>query len=950
MSREHPDFIGRARAEGLRYGEDAWVFLRELGQNARDAKASSIDIRTAEHEGLEKLVFSDDGGGMTFEHARRYLFRLYASSKDDDPHSAGCYGVGFWSVLRFAPDLIEVHSVCGKESWAVELNGDLEHSRRISCNRRGQGTSVVLRRQSRTGPSLAGLVASAVSRYLAHLRTAGRRARPLPVSLDGRPMQRPFWLEGSCALAFKDGPVEGVVGFGERPSYVLYARGLPVKKGDYIDELEGRIRKRRPHDEREGTCPVFLLCGNDLDVDLTRMTVVRDQRLDELLRTARRRFDELIRRMIDKTVGRSPLGRLWDGLTGAWRSLSAVPRWTRWALVVPGLLCLGWLLGLLAFVAGPKTGVAAGGRVVWTSSRAAGAMQEAAATGRQILQPVFKPQSFERIEVGTVNTPAAEPGWALEYRPPRPLLFRIAAFEDFDLYKGFLSQGSGRDWRPPVKRQAGKETIDISLAIQGRPGGWLIPVPTGYEALAGGARIGQRQIEIEFSREGLLKAWIPADMESGDGMLRLDYRVVPSRRQIEGGAAGTGADEWANWPPEIEEILEQASELPLPERIDRLTAMIQRIVGYDRSRETALAYAASRQTEWVRKVLEIGYGDCDVVNGLLALALRETGVPARLAVGLVGHDGRVLPGTHAWVEIEDQGLRAIDATVGMPERSGHVPKAAAAAASSHVSPARGQRLLVTAISAGAFLLLVATIILIYARNSTRKLRITKSALGQRELLANLAMDAVRRPQAWRDIRGLWQRRFIPCLGGKHVSLQKIAKLGRQGRLFVGEKDGQLASQAANRGALVLDESDEAFRDLYPLLPNARYLEEIERYKPLPPGSGPAWELLAEVDDFLVRTRAGARCRATGGLSDRLYRDIDLSPIRPRSTSGWFRRFLAVNLEHALWQALAGVYKTSPRLAVCMAADRLALNSWLLADQAARLRRLAVRRTLDGRRR
>ena len=42
--------------------------------------------------------------------------------------------------------------------------------------------------------------------------------------------------------------------------------------------------------EREGVAPVYLLNGNNLEVVLSRQTVVRDHALKELIRVARARF------------------------------------------------------------------------------------------------------------------------------------------------------------------------------------------------------------------------------------------------------------------------------------------------------------------------------------------------------------------------------------------------------------------------------------------------------------------------------------------------------------------------------------------------------------------------------------------------------------------------------------------------------------------------------------
>ena len=86
------------------YGEDPWFFIRELAQNARDAGADRVEISTWWTErGHEVFRFTDDGTGMSSDHARQFLFRLYASSKDDERDAAGEYGIGFWAVLRYNP-------------------------------------------------------------------------------------------------------------------------------------------------------------------------------------------------------------------------------------------------------------------------------------------------------------------------------------------------------------------------------------------------------------------------------------------------------------------------------------------------------------------------------------------------------------------------------------------------------------------------------------------------------------------------------------------------------------------------------------------------------------------------------------------------------------------------------------------------------------------------------
>src|SRR5690606_10568397 len=132
-----PDFRARARAEADRYGPDPWVFVRELLQNARDAGATEVAFLAESRARRWLLPCRDDGEGMTFAHAKRYLFSLYASSKEERSDQVGRFGVGFWSVLRFEPERITIRSRPRQPQapedmtgWALELDGALSAGRR----------------------------------------------------------------------------------------------------------------------------------------------------------------------------------------------------------------------------------------------------------------------------------------------------------------------------------------------------------------------------------------------------------------------------------------------------------------------------------------------------------------------------------------------------------------------------------------------------------------------------------------------------------------------------------------------------------------------------------------------------------------------------------------------------------------------------------------------------
>ncbi|UCH92610.1 MAG: ATP-binding protein, partial [Candidatus Aminicenantes bacterium] len=89
MSNRGYDFRKWIEAGFKDYGKDPWFFIRELAQNSRDAGAAFIRVKIGYTSAKEEvLVFEDDGCGMSYQHAVRYLFRLYASSKAKEKYAA----------------------------------------------------------------------------------------------------------------------------------------------------------------------------------------------------------------------------------------------------------------------------------------------------------------------------------------------------------------------------------------------------------------------------------------------------------------------------------------------------------------------------------------------------------------------------------------------------------------------------------------------------------------------------------------------------------------------------------------------------------------------------------------------------------------------------------------------------------------------------------------------
>ncbi len=973
-------FRKRAEAEILRYGKDPWVLIRELGQNSRDAHADRIDVVTLENEDRETLIFSDDGRGMTFEHARRYLFRLYASSKDDDEFAAGRYGVGFWSVLLFKPDTIEVHSRTKKGCWAVSLSGDLQRWQSISCRQSKPGTTVMLvRKRGEEAEELPRAVEAAMIRYLSRLRTAGRNPKPLPVYFNSRRIVRPFKLDSPASLSFSDVDAEGVVGFGRLPSYQLYARGLPVTRGSFLEELEGCQVRGRVDRERQGVAPVYLLNGNHLDVVLSRQMLISNRSLRRLIDTARKRFDQLVSLTVGCTVKRTVFGKIADSL----RLTDLAPLWARWVMF---LLFVVFITGSLSAVAW-KIGRAEGEALSAAYQTRMLAQKQAEKPGKDSssaqpdtsieqgraplkpqpalrMMPAIDPVVTKEVVASTVAEMERMPEWSLSYRPGRDLMFRLFVLDKFDPARGWQPDGVDNGWTANPYRVDRRGMIRVSMDFEGGPGTLLLPVPSGYFVVGPNAWIGEKETRLAVNRTGLLKVVLDREHRA-----TLTYRVAP-KREPKSWFSNQPVD--VELPAHVEARLQRIAglknrNLQSREAVD----LVQSLIHYDRSARTIDAYAAyhdDTSTPWVQKILAIGTGDCDVMNGLLVVFLRRMGLPARMVVGIVGQNGRGLSGWHAWVESADTDLRVMDATIGSrlleaAEPIGEkrlvapaaqvptIPKPVATRPTA--APVLVPELFTRILMWGLLALAAAGCVwlLMYkARRAGRSghISIARNVKKRRKLLASMATDALQRPAAWRQVPGLWHRSFIPCHGGRLISLARLAQLASRDKIFIGRRDNFLTGEAMGMGIWVLNRDDEDFAEFFSQVSNLRDLDELERLNPHLSENGAARRLIKDMDRFVGRLRLGVACRVVTPVEDGLFWDVDLQPIRLSATNGWSKRFLGINPRHPWWQNLAVLYQEDPNLALCVAVDHLSQASSLLKPRAALLRRMAAMQAIGGR--
>jgi hypothetical protein len=769
-------FRQRARHEALRYGSDPWIFVRELLQNARDAGAHRVALSTALVDGLAQLTCEDDGAGMTFEHARRYLFALYASSKEGDRAAAGRFGVGFWSILRFDPTRIVVRSwPSSGDAWQVELDGALTRlDARTPPHRRGTGTEIQLERAQGDG-DLARRVRDAAWQSARFLQRLDDPQRGIDVRVNGEAVTVPFDLPAPSA-SFRKGRLRGVVALGREARVELFAKGLRVRAASAVEDLlsadgSSALTRVRFPTLADGVAPQAILDGDDVEPLLARADARNTAGLRRLVALAQ---DEL-RRLIESQI-------------------DAVRPSTRW------VRHRRWLIALVSIAA-----VLAGLWLApsWLPRRAALPLRVALsdssdAADPEIAAPTAAYRDFRlryqgpRVELGGgPRTPLA-----LHYEPPTRQLYFAALLLEHPLAPPPLPGDAGRYEGPTC----GAACVSIDLRIDDGPGWLRVPVPTGFRVDPASVSVDGRRIPLRTSAAGEALLALDAPVRA-----TLRYRVQPAadRDWLPSHAPST--------PELLADAVQQIRLRPAAERIEAATAWVRARIAYSASAATVERHrlAAAGGRDVLTSALEIGAADCDVQNAVLTTLLQLVDVPARLAVGYVGVHGVAVAPAHAWVEVRDgdrwrvadasrMPARAVESDVIVAADPGHEAVPALAAPAGHVTLALDSRTLGWFAAGFAAAAGIFTIGLLVTR-TRRELRV-----APRGDLAGLLRGALERPDAFRHVPALYQRPLIPQIDGRSLSLADVSRLARDRRLFRSANRSPLARRAAAEGAAVVD--------------------------------------------------------------------------------------------------------------------------------------------------
>lgn len=768
-------FRKRARYEADRYGSDSWVFVRELLQNARDAGAKTVRFETAREADRERITCRDDGSGMSFAHARQYLFTLYASSKRGRSQTAGRFGIGFWSILRFDPQTIIVRSrPTDGDGWQVRLDGELERMVREAATVT-PGTEVVVERPlSKT--NLGERVRRAVLKDAPFLSRRGRGDRPLEVTVNGRRVRAEPELPPP-SMSFRRRGLRGAVGLGAKPLVEIFAHGLRVRDAAALDELllaDGRTGPSLPS-ATDGLAPRVIIDSRELSVLMARGDAREDRALRRLVAIGHRELGRLVRAELDRFARPSLWTRTVERLSDMW-SVTRARRALVGCAAIALLVGAGWLgMALRSGGRSPSVGPTVPGRGVDRSSSAPVPYR---GLDREYRGPTV--ETLDRL------TPPIDLG----YRPTEEKPF-IAAL----LIVGLAADGSALAGDTMGTRRYGgrsctKNCIEIDIGIDAGLRFLPLPVPTGHVVDTESVRLDGNPIPVVELPTGQPAVRIDTP-EAGRLRYRTGPGVAPETR------LGAG---WPDLPAELDDLARRIEILPRPDRAQVAALSVGRLVVYDTSPATAARYREPSNNDLgvFHRSLSIGAGDCDVQNSLVAAILESSGVPARLAVGWLGVDGRVPPGLHAWVEFldEDGVWRVADASVPVSRENRDTSRHLVASQPVAPTTVKWRRVPVFV----AVLFLSAGLALFLGRRRWRR----RLRGGSETDVPGLLRGAATRPEAFARIRPLFTRRVVPRLGRPPTSLARARRESLRGRLYSGSRRAQLAVQASAGGGMVID--------------------------------------------------------------------------------------------------------------------------------------------------
>ncbi len=898
-------YLNSIRDSQKGYISDPWVFLRELAQNSRDSGALEIKIDPGGFGSTnEVIIFSDNGHGMTYKDAEKYLFRLYSSSKVKERSSVGMYGVGFWTILKYEPDEILIESYSEEEEkWAIVLGGDLKH-RKIECKLSKFGTRITLIRKKKYSDyeQFCRDMEKGVHKYCRFLDRKDEKGRILPVFFRGKLISESLKAAEGISLKYGGRGFEGVVKLGELPHVTILTGGIPAWEGITLDELSlvNNASLNGFNYMKSGIAPVFHINGRNLKVNMSRREVIDDRSLQEILKKSRKALNELVQICSDHAYPRTRLRKIWYGIKKGYREITS-----SYIRIILAVLIL--VIPLEVY----------------------------------ILNRILPAEPSNILSPGTVNVEGYRqysavvdklgPGVVadIRYTPEENIWLKMFTAPNYNVVRGFVWDGSSNYVIPSSSGKISGEKFIVRITIK-NGGDVFLPHPSGYQIAEESIKIrGIRRVRLKRSGSGEVIADVPGFNKS------LEYICFKADEEYDPGYTKKYLDfpESIRFSDEIEARIKELFYQNLENKISKSIKIANILVDYDISEGTAGYYRTLRgNRNWLTKVLEIGAGDCDVINGVLCLILRKSGVRAKLVIGLIGEKGRVLPGLHSWVEYYDNGWKKADATASSSIRRANsiLEEEFSFVDKEKVPVIENENKAYVLIFKVILLLLLLSIfpfILFYreklAKEKERKAKLNpQNKVKARRDIIEIGKSYLLAPELWNYNFDIVDQEIITTLSGKNISIKTALRLLKQRKLFYG-KTGNILSDELKRSGEVIVDSDNIIQN--PLIRLFYGITDLDAILKLSAdienknGDDLTKKFVESVNRIL--STVGWKklvCLNGTGLTGQTFRDIDFSVISYRRffrKTGYPKKFIVLNMNSIELSGIKEIFVNYPSLAM-----------------------------------
>lgn len=739
-------------ASHLEYGGDPWCFLRELAQNSRDADATRIEVTSGTLDsGDEWISFCDNGKGMAWSSAQSFLLKLYASSKDEREDYAGTFGVGFWTVLLFAPSLILISSRTEDESWGLKIDQHLQINRQ-QCDLETRGTSITLIRERRFADA-AEFRAAITDRvtYYCRFLTCRFSDRPLHTFCEGQRISSELTLGLPHEFRFKSRKLRGVVAITSSPKVELLVKGIPVWLGCSLNELKNLHNGAPSPSVTVGDfdqAPAFLIDARRLKVSFTRREVIHDKELNAIIGQAHKALSM----HLEKQAARAFPPRLGQTIRH-WFSL-------RRSRVLLLMLLMILILPLVLYTFNNWLHVP--------------------------LQTVYNPSptalspSIYRGSIPDQATARPVLPYRLTYSPPVPLYLRWFTAGRFDEKKGWQYSPDQPDMHFEQRNDLDL-TARITITLQQFSAERF---PVLLPALTRNFRLFSASPHPLLPRPVISQDNVYFDLPAG--LTKIIYQVD---EPAPAASPDTVPEFWLQcpgidtWPQSWQTMIIQGRKASELDRIYLVQRIMTANFFYQAGQKQPGKAISDAGASWLERVLEAGMGDCDLINGFAVLLLRNLGIPARLVIGWQGRDGSLTDELHAWGEALVNGnWMILDYISLLPQwpRS-KLPMA-------DITPL-GQYIIPLSLIVAGVLILSVLIVLLKSRFSTvtrtipHPAAIAESPDSIRLRLIQSARSAVLHPRLWGSQNAIWDLRLLPSIPDP-ISLREAVSAFNKGRLMV----------------------------------------------------------------------------------------------------------------------------------------------------------------------